>query len=202
MKPILQHFLLITLITITGAVGRAVPVSFSGGDGADLSMTFNESFALSLTRDSLYVRLVFDDIHVFAGDGIAPINAFSYTVNGASDPHADSLHALYDWHLTNGDLTPGDFLMPVSADTTAMGATYQFTSGQTIKTVGGWASDPASYHSSFQIYLVDLFGNRVSNIISGTIGSATPIPEPATCAALAGLAVLVAAALHRRRKAG
>ena len=196
MNLFVRRVALTLIFAASTAASHAISVSFSGGNGANLSITFNEAIDLTLTANSTYVRLVFDGLYSPTSDGLGPISNLSYTINGGTDPNEDPGHTLYDWNLTNGAQSPDDYLFTVSSGTTNSGSVYHFASGQTVTTTGGWANNPAAFNPTFQIFLADLFGNRVSAVLPGTISA---VPEPATYAGLAGLASLGFVAYRRRR---
>lgn len=194
---LLRNFLLTVAVAVCIPTSHAVVILFTGGNGANLNVTFTESFQLTLNQDSLYTQLVFRGIYSAPGSSaIGPTNAISYTLNGNTDPSQSLTHAIYDW---NAPVTTGrgadDFSIPITDANVTAGATYTFAPGQVLTTVGGWISDPATYSSSFDIYLINLFGVRVSNVLTGTTSA---IPEPSTWATLAGI-VCFSLVLARRR---
>ncbi len=193
-------------------VGRAqaVQLAFSGANGTPLTVQFINPLELTTTQATSGVMLVLHNIYGGSvGDSdISPTNPLNwpYTVNGATDAYEDlGFHPLYDWNFAAGSLSASDFLIKISVDTSntnaiALGSTYYFPAGFSFTTgASNWTSNPADYNPTFDIYLNNSFGGRISAIQPGALGSA--VPEPATTAMLCGgIALLAAGYVRRRRK--
>ena len=141
MNSFVRRIALVLMIAASAAASHAISVSFSGGNGSNLSITFSEAIDLTLTGDSTYVRLVFDGLYSPTSAGVGPISNLNYTVNGGTDPNVDPGHSLSDWDMTNNALSPDDYFFTVSSGSTSSGSVYHFASGQTLTTTGGWSND-------------------------------------------------------------
>lgn len=200
------------LVTL-GARAQTAQFAFSGGNGtAPLTVQFVTPLQLTTTQATSGVMLVLHGIYSgSAGDGAisptSPLN-WSYTVNGAADAYQDQgAHPLYDWNFAAGSLSASDFLIKISQDTNntnaiASGSTYSFPAGFSFTTgTSNWTSNPADYHATFDVYLNNSFGGRISAIQAGAVGAATPVPEPATTALVGGgIALVTAGWIGRRRR--
>lgn len=201
---------LLSCCAALGARAQTVHLAFSGGNGTPLTVQFVDSLTLTTTQATSSASLVIHGIYNGSvGNGLylptSPMD-WPYTVNGANDAYEDQgAHPLYDWNTPG--YSPTDFLIKISQDTgntnaIVSGSVYYFPAGFSFTTgTSNWASNPADYSPTFDLYLSNAFGGRITAIQAGAIGAAA-VPEPATAAFSCGVIALLAVGyVSRRRKA-
>lgn len=205
----------IALLILIGSLGGAatlnaqVLLSFSGGNGTEVKVTWLSPITYTLTGTTLNSGVnpyfVFQSVtnsqNIFSVQGTPAAGAPSYTSTGAgATDGTQTINNFYAITTAHNDVAVGDIQFRATTDTAntflTNGDVFTLTAGslsytgspQTSKTYLGALPANGLYNT----FIVDAADMRLGNGVSA-------IPEPSTYAAIAGAAMLGLAVWKRRR---
>lgn len=171
-----------------------VYLSFSGGNNtAPLTITIGTPISFQVTSNSGGFALAIDEFGP-AVTKFTSVSTFTFSVNGGASATIDKFNEGLGSDL--GALTANDaFFSSSEAGALTIGDRIDFVTGALTTISTYYYAPPAD--GFYRLFLV----NPVGGALIATPVSATPVPEPATYAAIAGVLALAGAAVYRRRTA-
>ena len=204
--------LLVALLTLTVAaqLRAQVLLTFSGGSGTEVTITWSTPIAYTLTSSTgvsavnptFVFRAITNSQAIFQTQGAVGGVAPTYTSTGAGSTDGTRTINTFSTPNTFNSVTAGDVVFYATADT----APTFLTAGDVITLSAGslrYTGSPnssASYfgalpaNGSYNTFIAD-----GSNTYASNLGVGSAVPEPSTYAAFAGLAALGFVVWRRRR---
>ncbi len=180
---------LLSLCTTRAAISLSGDVTTTGG-----TFEITQDITLTITTAGNVWFLAFSD-WVTNSDSFSYISlsptTLSYKLNGVTYESSQSM-PLYDNNAVQiSDLGPNDGFMSLATINVSQGDTLTILSG-TWTTSGNPDFNPEAIQTfTGDVFVTDGSGNALSAL--------TPVPEPSTWAALAGISALGLALVYRRR---
>ena len=188
----------LTLLLLAALPGRAhaqADLTFSGGNGAPLSLELNAPVTYVVTAAPAFGSPQFDLQgvgDVFGGNtgGLSLSGTITFTINGGA---AQTLSTIRSGFI-NGNVAATDASLFGAEPGVAVGNTVVLDAG-TLTTTGNFAGAPPA-SGSYPTFLVDAYGQRL-DVVNGVAA-----PEPSTWALLGlGGATALGLTLGQRRRA-
>ncbi|MDP1579326.1 MAG: PEP-CTERM sorting domain-containing protein [Candidatus Didemnitutus sp.] len=197
---------LFALFAVVAANAQTVFLTFSGGSGTPVVISWSTpiSYTLTSSTSSFGVNPYFYFQNITGISTAVPVDTVgaipgggpTYTSTGAGS--GDGLQTINSYYTTNphGVITNTDLVFRATADTTVS----YLTAGDVISLTAGHLTNNNNYFGAlpangfYNTFITD--ASYQSNL-----GSGTAIPEPSTYAALVGLGALGFVMWRRRRAA-
>jgi hypothetical protein len=190
----LRHALLVSLLlAICASSARAqANFTFSGGNGAPLTITLNSPVLYTITTASSSNAPLFDFQsvgNIFHGSPVSLAGSIAFSINGGA---AQMLNTLNSGAFT-GIIRQADFLAYGPLPGVSVGNVVTLTAGSLTTTSNVAAAPPAN--GSYQTFITD--GN--GSTLEAVNGIAVPEPSSLALATLGGAGLLLMLARRLRR---
>jgi len=205
-------FILIGSLAITAKTNAQVFLTFSGGNGSEVAITWSTPISYTLTASTgvsaknptFVFQSVTNSQSIFQTQGAVGGTAPTYTSTGAgSTDGTQTINTFFGSNFTFNTVRPSDVVFYATNDTanTFLTAGDVFTLSAGSLRYTGSPNSSASYTGALPVNgFYNTFIADGNNTYLSNLGSGSAIPEPSTYAAIAGAAMLGMAVWQRRRK--